>query len=142
MKKSELLKTQHHVQLKWLNNQIDKIANGGELSFSNAKTAERAFKKLNTECMGLISDSDLEHFISIHLSKVGIRKLVTTLRVYLKRSGAERLQVELTKSNKKHLDKLVKVSGQTKIEIINQLIQNALIADFQRDEEQLEIITL
>ncbi|MGB5444020.1 MAG: hypothetical protein WBM99_00825 [Psychromonas sp.] len=142
MKKSELLKTQHQVQLKWLNNQIDKIANDGALSFSNAKVAERAFEKLNKENMGLISDSDLEHFINIHLSEVGIRKLVTTLRVYLKRNGTERLQVEITKSNKQLLDKLVNVSGKTKIEIINQLIENALIADFQRNEEQLEMVTL
>lgn len=142
MKKSELLKTEHQVQLNWLKNQIAKIANEGALSFSNANVAERAYEKLNNENMGLISNSDLEHFISVHLSEIGIRKLVTTLRVYLKRNGTERLQVELTNSNKKHLDKLVEVSGQTKREIINQLIENALISDFKKAEEQLEMVTL
>lgn len=141
MKKEELLKTEHDVQLKWLNNQISKIENDGALAFKNPKTGERSFNKLLKENMGIPANSDIEHFVSIHLSETGIRKLVTTLRVYLKRNGTERLQVELTKINKKHLDKLVEVSGQTKIEIINQLIGNALLADFQRDEEQLEIVT-
>jgi hypothetical protein len=139
MKKAELLKTEHDVQLKWLNNQISKIGNDGALAFKETNTGERAFNKMLKDNMGVPSNSDIEHFVSIHLSETGIRKLVTTLRVYLKRSGAERLQVELTKSNKKLLDKLVDVSGKTKIEIINQLIGNALISDFQREEEQLDL---
>lgn len=139
MKKAELLKTEHDVQLKWLNNQIAKIANDGALAFKEPHIGERAFNRMLKDNMGVPSNSDIEHFVSIHLSETGIRKLVTTLRVYLKRSGAERLQVELTKSNKKLLDKLVDVSGKTKIEIINQLIGNALISDFQREEEQLDL---
>jgi hypothetical protein len=138
MKRVELLKTEHQVQLKWLTNQIAKIANDGK-AFSNADVAERAFVKLNDENMGLISNADLEHFISIQLSEVGLKKLVTTLRVYLKRNKAERLQVEITKSNKQLLDKLVEVSGNTKVEIINQLIANANISEFKREEEQLNI---
>lgn len=139
MKKSELLKTEHDVQLKWLNNQIAKIANDGALAFKNPKTGERSFNKMLNENMGIPSNSDIEHFVSTHLSETGIRKLVTTLRVTLKRNGAERLQVELTKSNKQLLDKLVEVSGKTKIDIINQLIGNSLISDFQREEEQLAL---
>ncbi|MCG6202038.1 hypothetical protein [Psychromonas antarctica] len=142
MKKSELLKTEHDVQLKWLSNQIAKIANDGALAFKNTKTSERSFNRMLKDNIGVPSNSEIEHFVSVHLSETGIRKLVTTLRVYLKRSGAERLQVELTKSNKQLLDKLVDVSGKTKIEIINQLIGNALISDFKRPEEQLEIVTL
>ncbi len=140
MKKAELLKTEHQVQLKWLANQIDKIANDGAKSFSNADVAERAYFKLNNENIGLISNSDIEHFVSIHLSEVGLKKLVTTLRVYLKRNNAERLQVEITKSNKLLLDKLVEVSGKTKIEIINQLIASASVSEFKREEEQLDIV--
>ncbi len=139
MKKAELLKTEHQVQMKWLDNQIAKIANDGAKSFSNADVAERAYLKLNEENIGLISDSDIEHFISVHLSEIGHKKLVTTLRVYLKRNKTERLQVEITKSNKLLLDKLVEVSGKTKIEIINQLIASASVSDFKRDEEQLDI---
>lgn len=139
MKKAELLKTEHQVQLKWLDNQITNIANDGALAFLNANVAERAYMKLKDENMGLISDSDLEHFISVHLSEVGLKKLVTTLRVYRKRNHAERLQVEITKSNKLLLDKLVNVSGKTKIEIINQLIASANISEFKREEEQLDI---
>lgn len=139
MKKSDLLKTEHDVQLKWLSNQIAKISNDGALAFKNTKTSERSFNRMLKENIGVPSNSDIEHFVSVNLSETGIRKLVTTLRVYLKRSGAERLQVELTKSNKQLLDKLVDVSGKTKIEIINQLIGNALISDFQREEEQLAL---
>jgi hypothetical protein len=140
MTKSELLKIEHEAQLKWLNNQMAKIANDGALSFLNVDVAERAYKKMNKSLV--IDDLEIEHFMAVHLSEVGIRKLVTTLRVYLKRNGTERLQVEITKSNKNLLDKLVKVSGKTKIEIINQLIENALISDFQRPEKQLEMVTL
>ena len=81
MKKAELLKTEHQVQVKWLDNQIAKIANDGAKSFSNADVAERAYLKLNNENIGLISDTDIEHFVSIHLSEVGLKKLVTTLFV-------------------------------------------------------------
>lgn len=141
MNKSELLKTEHEVQLKWLSNQVAKIANEGALAFKNPKSGERTFNKILKENMGVPSNSDIEHFVSIHLSETGRRKLVTTLRVYLKRNGTERLQVELTKNNKNLLDKLVKISGKTKIEIINQLIEKSLPIDFQKEEEQIELKT-
>ena len=140
MKKSEILKKKHQVQLKWIDNQIIKIANEGALSFSNPDVAERAYKEMNNTL--IVSDSDIEHFISVHLSEIGIKKLVTTLRVHVSRNNAERLQVEITKENKKKLDKLVNISGKTKIQIINQLIANSKIGDFQRAEEQLEIVTV
>lgn len=140
MTKSELLRTEHAVQLKWLKNQMNKIANDGAQSFSNSSTAERAYKKMNKNLV--ISDSHIEHFVSTHLSETGLRKLITTLRVYLKRTNTERLQVEITRSNKRLLDKLVEVSGKTKIEIINQLIADAVISEFKKPEEQLEMVTL
>lgn len=140
MKKAELLKTEHQVQLKWLENQIAKIANDGAKSFSNADVAERAYVKLNAESL-IISETDIEHFISVHLSEIGLKKLVTTLRVHRNRNigQAERLQVEITKSNKTRLDELVKISGKTKIQIINQLIMTANVSDFKRAEEQLDM---
>ncbi len=137
MKKQELLKIDHQVQLKWLDNQIAKITNEGAKSFSNSDTAERAYKKMKNNL--IVSNSDIEHFISVHLSETGLRKLVTTLRVYLKRNNTERLQVEITKNNKQLLNKLVDISGKTKIEIINQLIANAVVSEFKRSEEQLEL---
>ena len=91
-------------------------------------------KVVQIDCGGF--DSDIEHFVSTQLSETGLRKLVTTLRVYLKRNSTERLQVEITKSNKQLLDKLVEVSGKTKIDIINQLIANAVVSEFKRPEEQ------
>ena len=135
MKKAELLKTEHHVQLTWLDNQMVKIANDGAKAFVNADVAERAYNKMKKESL-IVSDSDIEHFISVHLSQIGLTKLVTTLRVYKKRNFTDRLQVEITKGNKIRLEQLVKLSGKTKIEIINQLIANADLEDFQKGEAQ------
>lgn len=137
MKKSELLKTEHSVQLKWLNNQMAKIANDGAHSFSNVSTAERAYKKMNKAL--ITSDSDLEHFMSVYLSETGLRKLVTTLRVYKKRNNTERLQVEISQTNKHLLNRMVEMSGKTKIEVINLLIENADLREFKKQEEQLEL---
>jgi len=135
MKKAELLKTDHQVQLTWLDNQIANIANDGAKSFSNADVAERAYNKMLSESL-ITSDSDIEHFVSTHLSESGLKKLVTTLRVYKKRNSSERLQVEISRSNKSRLNQFVRVSGKTKIEIINQLIENAELAEFQKTESE------
>ena len=137
MKKSELLKIEHQTQLKWLDNQVAKIANDGAASFSNVPVSERAYNKMKKSL--IIDNSEIEHFVSIHLSETGLRKLVTTLRVSLKRSQAQRLQVEITKTNKDRLDKLVELSGKTKIEIINLLITKADFNELKKEEEQLEL---
>ena len=137
MKKAELLKIEHQTQLKWLDNQMAKIANEGADSFSNVPVSERAYNKMKESL--IVGNLEIEHFVSIHLSETGIRKLVTTLRVYLKRSNAQRLQVEITKTNKDRLDQLVEMSGKTKIEIINLLIAKADFSEFKKPEEQLEL---
>jgi len=134
MKKAKLLKTEHQVQLNWLDNQIAKIANDGAKSFANADVAERAYNKMKSGSL-ILNDSDIEHFVSIYLSETGLTKLVTTLRVYKKRNNAERLQVEITRHNKSRLNQLVKASGKTQIEIINNLIANADLEEFQKLEE-------
>lgn len=131
MKKAELLKTEHQVQLNWLDNQMAKIANDGAKSFSNIGVAERAYNKMKEEAL-IVSENEIEHFVSTYLSETGITKLITTLRVYRKRTSSDRLQVEITRSNKSRLNQLVKISGKTKIEIINQLITNADLKDFQK----------
>ena len=138
MKKIELLKTEHQVQHKWLDNQITKIANDGSKSFSNPDVAERAYNQMMRDSL-IVSDDDIEHFVSVYLSEVGIRKLVTTLRVYRKRNNAETLQVEININTKRELDYLVKISGKTKVEIIKQLITNADLCEFQKAEVQLDI---
>ena len=137
MTKSELLKIEHQTQLKWLDNQMAKVANQAAESFSNVSVAERAYHKMKKTL--IIDNSEIEHFVSTHLSENGLRKMVTTLRVYLKRSNAQRLQVEITKTNKDRLDQLVEISGKTKIEIINLLIAQANLSDFKKPEEQLEL---
>ena len=137
MKKSELLKTEHQTQIKWLENQMAKIANEGAVSFSNVPVSERAYNKMQKSLV--VDNSEIEHFVSTHLSETGLRKLVTTLRVYLKRSNEQRLQVEITKANKDRLDQLVDISGKTKIQIINLLIAQANLSNFKKPEEQLEL---
>jgi hypothetical protein len=138
MKKAELLKTEHMVQLKWLENQITKISNDGAKTFSNVNAAERAYNKMRKDSL-IVSNDDIEHFTSVYLSETGLRKLVTTLRVYRKRNNAEILQVEITKNNKAQLNYLVKITGKTKVEIINQLIANADLHEFKKEEVQLDI---
>ncbi len=141
MKKSELLKTEHLTQLNWIDNQMANIAHEGAKSFSNVPTAERAYNKMRESL--IVDDLDIEHFVSVHLSEIGLRKLVTTLRVYLKRNNkrnqTQRLQVEITRTNKAKLDKLVEISGKTKIQIINLLILQADLSEFKKPEEQLEL---
>ena len=131
MKKAELLRTDHQVQLNWLDNQMGKLINGGTSAFLSPDVAGREYNKMKSESL-IVGNDDIEHFMSVHLSKVGISKLVTALRVYKKRNFTDRLQVEITKSNKGKLDQLVKLSGKTKIEIINQLIVNADLEEFKK----------
>jgi len=130
MKKAELLKTDHQVQLNWLDNQMGKLINGGAASFLNADSAERAYIKMKKDSL-ILDEGDTEHFISIHLSKLGLSRLITALRVYKKRTFTERLQVEITRNNKAKLDQIVELSGKTKIEIINQLISNVDLKVFK-----------
>lgn len=130
MKKAELLKTNHHIQLQWLDNQITKIENGVNTSFSNVPVVLCAYHELKERLVP--SNEEIENFISEHLSDVGTKKLVTTLRVFLKRNNAERLQVEITRLNKAKLDDLVLASAKTKIEIINFLISTANKNDFEK----------
>ncbi len=137
MKKQELLKQDHLTQINWLDNQMRKIANDGAKSFSNAKTAERAYKNLKKDL--IIDDNDLEHFISCQLSPAGLKKLITTLKVKISRSGDKKLQVELNSSVKSKLDRLVKNSKYTQRELITLLITEADENRFKKKEEQLEI---
>ncbi len=137
MKKQELLKQDHSTQINWLDNQMLKIAHDGAKSFSNIKTAERAYKSLKKNL--IVEDSDLEHFISVHLSDTGLKKLITTLKVKISRNKDKRLQVELNSSTKNHLDKLVENSKYTQRELITILIMEADENRFKADEKQLEI---
>lgn len=131
MKKKELLKTEHATQLIWLTNQIGKINWNTQENFLNLSSAVRAWEKLNDSLV--VNDSDLEHYISVHMSEIGLKKLVTTLRVYKKRQSTERLQVEITDANRRRLNQLVKISGKTKIQLINDLISQCDLSELKRD---------
>jgi len=91
MKKAELLKTDHWIQSKWLDNQVRNITHSSKDSFLNPDVAERAYKTLNKAIF--IDDSDLEHYMSVHLSEKGRQRLITTLRVGKKRVNSKNLQV-------------------------------------------------
>ncbi|MGK0270033.1 MAG: hypothetical protein ACI88H_000666 [Cocleimonas sp.] len=134
MKKAELLKTDHTVQLRWLSNQLANINHDSQSFLSKTEVIERAYEKLSSTLV--VNDADLEHFISVHLSKIGQQRLVTTLRVNKKRMGlgVERLQVDLSSLNNGRLNQIVALSGKTKIEIINYLISNADLSDFEPKE--------
>jgi len=137
MKKEELLKQDHATQEKWIDNQMLKIANDGAKSFSKVTSAERAYKNLKKDL--IIDKKDLEHFVSCHLSPIGMKKLITTLKVKISRSGDKKLQVELNSSTKSKLDRLVKNSIYTQRELITLLIMEADESKFKKNEEQLEI---
>lgn len=123
MKKSELLKTEHDVQFNWLKNQMAKIGGDGRASFLNADVAERSFEKLS---LALVLDyPDLEHFISVHLSPGGMKKLVTSLRVRSNRNNSIQLQVEISRKNKIILDGIMEKTGKTQKQIIDILLSNA-----------------
>ena len=131
MKKAELLKTEHMVQQIWLKNQMSKINFSTGKNFLNSDVALRAWDKLGDL---VIRDADLEHYISVHLSEQGLKKLVTTLRVHKKRNGKELLQVEITDASRRKLSLMVFKSGKTKIEIIDYLILNADLSEFEKNE--------
>jgi hypothetical protein len=136
-KPTEILKTNHVAQSIWLDGQLRK----NNLSiFLNAKIAIAAYEKLNSDCMGLISDSDLEEFISSRLSKNGMKKLITTLRVAESRSkNGFALQASITQDNKNKLDYLASRTGMKKNDVINKLIELADLSVLTKTEEQLEI---
>jgi len=132
MTKSELLKTDHHIQMNWLDNQIAKTTDGKNDSFFDLPVAVRAYEKLKKSLIP--SEHEIENFMDVQLSDNGLRRLVTAMRVYRKRNNAERLQVEITQLNKTKLDELVLLSGKTKIEIINLLISTANAEEFKKTE--------
>jgi len=120
LKKNEILSTLHDVQLTWLDNQVLKIHNGSDKSFKDTKKALDSYKLLKNSLIP--SNEMIEDFMIDHLSESGTKKLLTTLRVYVKRNSSIRLQVELTSINKYKLDNLSDETGLSKIEIINRLI--------------------
>lgn len=131
MKKAELLKTDHWIQLKWLVNQINKINDVCRTSFLNPDVAERAYKKLSEAL--IVDDADLEHYMSVHLSEKGLQRLITTLRVRKKRGNSKNLQVEISSKARLRLGRLAELSGKTKIQIINDLILGVDLSDYERE---------
>lgn len=136
MKANDLLKTEHTRQLNWLANQIKK---DNTSIFLNPKLANKAFEKLTTESL-IPDESKIEKYMKRYLSESGTKKLVTTLRVALKRAKeSNKLQVNLTIENNSKLEYLKSKTKLTKQEIINKLLEEATLRVFDSKEEQLEI---
>ena len=125
MKRAELLKTNHGAQLNWLKNQVLNITNDSKsFKSSDFGVVERAHAELLGDT-GQPNDSDVEHFVSVYLSDVGMKRLVTTLRMHLKRSGEYKLQVQLDQATSARLHALVRHSGKTQVEVVHGLINKA-----------------
>lgn len=131
-----ILQTDHIKQLAWLEKQIQKNNNS---IFLNSKVALDAYEGLKGDNL-IIPENDIEKFMARYLSVSGKKKLITTLRVAetrRKNSTLTMLQVNLEPNNNHRLTELSKLSGLTKTELINKMIQCAIWK--KREEEQLEI---
>lgn len=137
-KASEILKTNHTAQLKWLDGQIKK---DNMSIFLNAKLAMTAYKRLQNKNMGIIDDKDVEKLIGDRLTDEAKKKLVTTLRVAETRSKKNgfQLQATITYSNNEKLKMLMTETGMKKQDVINKLIELADLKKITKTEEQLEI---
>jgi hypothetical protein len=121
----KIFETNHTAQIKWLNGQI---AKNNTSIFLNPSKALEAYDTLNNENMGII-DKEIETFIKRYLSESGIKKLGVTLRVAETRAkkGKFRLQCNIEYSNNIKLEKMMKAKGMEKGDVINQLIEQAVI---------------
>lgn len=133
----EITTTNHTAQIKWLDGQIRKNNNS---IFLNPKLALTAYDKLTSENMGIVGDRDLEKFVARYLSSVGLKRLVTTLRVAETRSKCGfALQVTISIQSKAKLDYLASKTGMKKNEIIEKLLELSDLEKIVKKEEQLEI---
>lgn len=139
-KSTDILKTEHSKQLSWVRKQIE---NSNTSIFLNPLKAFQAFDALTDESKGgslIVDDEIIEKYIFRYLSDSGKKKLITTLRVAetrKKKSGLTMLQVNLEPRNQQRLNELAELSGLTKTDLINKMIQCANWK--KREEEQLEI---
>lgn len=123
--KSNSLDENIDVQISWVTNQIIKISKQAADSADIFKTfavAVRAFGQLEKNL--IISESDFIHFRDTYLSKVGIAKLRTTLRVYKNRQNNTGYDLQVTISNyaKRKLQTIVDETKMSKTEVLNSLL--------------------
>ena len=121
------LQQNHTVQLNWLNKKINQLGSPNDKGdiFIKSKAAIGAYYALGL----LPDDADVERFVSEHLTKSGLVKLKTTLRIYKKRQvdktivNRKKLDVSIPESSMSKLNRLVKRTGKTKIELITDMIE-------------------
>ena len=131
-----VFKTNHTGQISWLDGQLRK--NNSSI-FLNPARAEAAWAKLHKELV--IDDREVEKFMARYLSKTGIQKLTTTLRVAETRAkkAGFKLQCNIEYANNQKLEKLMKATGLKKGEMIDLLIELADLKKITTKETQYEI---
>ncbi|WP_028865047.1 hypothetical protein [Psychromonas aquimarina] len=124
MEKTNSLNEYIDVQVTWVKNQIRKIEQTSVDSagiFKTFSVAARAFEQLEKDL--IIGEPDFIHFRNTHLSKVGVSKLRTTLRVYKNRQkNGYDLQATISNTARKNLDSIVEQTNKSKTEVLNSLL--------------------
>jgi len=127
-KKTELLSSNHTAQITWLNGQL---AKNNSSIFLNPGLAEKAWRKLQNNNMGIMDDNDVEAFMSRYLSKSGEDKLYTTLRVAESRAKKNgfRLQCNIEYSANQKLEKILRKTRQSKGDFLSLLLDQVDLVD-------------
>jgi len=128
---SKAFLTNYKAQLNWLRNQIKKENDDG--IFLNKKNASLDFVSLKNKPE---QEGRIRSFVENHLTEKGRKRLLNTIRVASNRANRAKeegfLQVPLTAKSKDKLEVLLKLSGFTKVELINKLITNASLIKYQK----------
>ena len=123
MAKSLLFDEYPEQQASWIRGQLK--ANKTD-SFNDFNTASKDY---DSSLIPLDNAKAIKNFREQHLSKTGIARLKTTLKVYRKRqkdkSTARNLDVTISLEAFQELEKICKNTGLTKKAVIEQLIMNA-----------------
>ena len=111
----------YDVQESWIGRQINDFKDDSFIDLSMAKKEIE-----DAGLVAFVNHESIDQFRDKHLSKIGKNKLSATLRTYKKREKRrltiQRLDVDISRKVYVALDSLVKDSGNTKIQIIEQLI--------------------
>lgn len=114
----------YYFQEKWIRGQIEHAKHD---SFVDLYIAEKEIDDAGIVAFACPSDTD--SFRDKHLSDVGKRKLSSSLRTFKKRQNrrlvTKRLDIDISRPASLALEILVKDSGLTKIQVIEQLLLEA-----------------
>ncbi|WP_413694415.1 hypothetical protein [Psychromonas sp. KJ10-2] len=133
MAKTNSLNENIEHQISWVEKKINNVESlmDKDPIFYNFNSAVRCFNKL-TEETPFIGEQDFIHFRDTYITKSGIRKLRTTLRVYKARQkDGYDLQVSVSKKARGRLEKVCVEAGNiSKNELVDTLLSNLDIDTF------------